>query len=310
MKRKINRVGTNTLTVSLPAKWVKKHGLNKGDDLLIILSDDHLVLSVSEKRDEKRDISLNIDDFSYYTLSRYLTALYRMCYDQITLIYSKSSILYNKKDENLPLKNIITKVVNRFVGAEIISQTATKTIIEFFTADKKQDLMKIEKRIYFLLKETINELLDSIGKDYHLFHETTYNHHDNITKFINYCLRQLNFANMSKYEKMIVFSFYMYIDKVADKIRHLSEKIDKYGCTPRVKKYLKEFFDLFFDQFKLLYNQKESKSIVKRRYDLARRMKKEKFNAKEIQVISEIDIFHTYINYFSEVGIVSTLNRK
>ena len=33
MKRKINRVGPNTLTVSLPSKWAKRYGLRKGDEI-------------------------------------------------------------------------------------------------------------------------------------------------------------------------------------------------------------------------------------------------------------------------------------
>ena len=33
MKRKINAVGTGTLTVSLPNKWAQKYNLKKGDEL-------------------------------------------------------------------------------------------------------------------------------------------------------------------------------------------------------------------------------------------------------------------------------------
>ncbi|MCK5630481.1 MAG: AbrB/MazE/SpoVT family DNA-binding domain-containing protein, partial [Nanoarchaeota archaeon] len=33
MKRKVNKVGQNTLTVSLPSKWVKKLNIKPGDEL-------------------------------------------------------------------------------------------------------------------------------------------------------------------------------------------------------------------------------------------------------------------------------------
>ena len=33
MKRKVNRVGANTLTVSLPSKWAMKYGIKAGDEI-------------------------------------------------------------------------------------------------------------------------------------------------------------------------------------------------------------------------------------------------------------------------------------
>ena len=35
MERKINRVGTNTLTVSLPQSWVKRYQLRAGDSIAV-----------------------------------------------------------------------------------------------------------------------------------------------------------------------------------------------------------------------------------------------------------------------------------
>ena len=50
MKRKINRVGQNTLTVSLPTKWVKKIGIKQGDELDIFEEGRNLTIGVGNKR--------------------------------------------------------------------------------------------------------------------------------------------------------------------------------------------------------------------------------------------------------------------
>ena len=37
MKRKVNLVGQNTLTVSLPTKWARDNGIKKGDEINIFV---------------------------------------------------------------------------------------------------------------------------------------------------------------------------------------------------------------------------------------------------------------------------------
>ena len=36
MKRKVNLVGQNTLTVSLPTKWAQEHGIKKGIEVELL----------------------------------------------------------------------------------------------------------------------------------------------------------------------------------------------------------------------------------------------------------------------------------
>ena len=52
MKRKINRVGYSTLTVSLPSKWAKQYGLKPGDEVEI--SEDGRTLRIEAKKGAKK----------------------------------------------------------------------------------------------------------------------------------------------------------------------------------------------------------------------------------------------------------------
>ena len=48
MKRKINLVGQNTLTVSLPTKWAKRYNLKKGDEVEV--SEEEKNIQLIQKR--------------------------------------------------------------------------------------------------------------------------------------------------------------------------------------------------------------------------------------------------------------------
>ena len=61
MKRKLNRVGQNTLTVSLPSEWAKTHNLKPGDDIELMESGNTLTISKS-KIPEKREVTIEINE--------------------------------------------------------------------------------------------------------------------------------------------------------------------------------------------------------------------------------------------------------
>lgn len=307
MGRKVNLVGKETLTVSLPRRWVKENNIKKGDELTVSLDNKDITFSCSRKKDKIKSITINIDDFTYLALSRYISVLYKTNYNRIVLIYSKLKIDDPKKDEYLNLRKTITKIVNHFIGVEIVSQSSTKTEIECFVTEESPDLNKIEKRILFLLKETTNELLEAIGPKYYKFHETIYDHHDNVVKFINYFLRSLYDSDLGEDEKKLAFVFYSVIDQIVDKLRHLSEKINEYGCTPTVKRYLEEIFEIFYEEFNLLNKRQLSQELIKKRYALKRKINKEKFSIKEFKVLVEVNILLDTMNEFTEYLIAKKL---
>lgn len=307
MKRKVNRVGTSTLTVSLPSKWAKERNIKKGDELNVIFDEEALTLSKQENEKRKKEISINIDGYSYHTLARCLAVLYKTGHDKIILTYSKPEVYNPKKGEILNLQKTVKKITGRLIGAEIVSQSQKKIEIDCLITEDGSDLDKIEKRIYFLLKETTEELLSSIGPNYDKFHETIYDHHDNITKFINYFLRILYESERTQDEKKAAFVFYSIIDNVVDKIRHLSEKINQFGCTPKVKEYLTGILDLFYEQFVSISKKKIPQELVKKRYELKNKIDKETFTIKEFRVITEINICLHTLNEFSEYVITKNL---
>ena len=310
MKRKVNRVGQNTLTVSLPSKWVKEQGIEYGDELSLEEVDEKVIISKNEIAMKKKEITLNIDNMNYFILSRYGNLLYRNNYSKITFLYTKKELYDNRHKIYFPVNHIINRIIGRLIGGEIISQTSNKTIIECFTSDEKQDLEKVEKRIYFLIREMMEQLYQHIDNDFSAFNSVSYDYHDNICKFTNYFLREINFSNLSTDYKRETFSLYIIVDKIGDKLRHLGEKINNYGCTPRVKKYIDKIFDLLYSHFELLYNIKNISDVVNKRYEIFHSIHEDKFTSDEMQIIVELDILINVITNFSEYAIIKEIYKN
>lgn len=300
MKRKVNKVGQNTLTVSLPSKWVEDNNIKKGDELDIYPKGDTITLSRTSKKRQKKEIIINIDNYNSFALTRHLTILYRMSYDSIILKYSKNSIFSPKKRKDVLLKRQIKKLIDRFMGAEIVAQSAKRTEIECFISEDQPSLEKIEKRIYFLIKETMTEMLESVGQDYKHFHESMYDHHDHISKFINYYLRTLYASGRPKEEKRLGYAVYQVIDKIVDKLRHVDEAINTHGCSPKVKKVLKDIFDYLCEQMLLVNKTEVNSEFIIERYKEVKKVREGHFTVKELRVLMEADLFLNTLNDFSE----------
>jgi len=315
MKRKVNLVGVNTLTVSLPNKFVEANNIQKGEELEATVQNNKIIYSKDSLKLEEKEVEINIDKFTFFSLSRYLTTIYRSGYKKVTLIHSNQDIIHNQKGK-LPLhyskvnsKSVINWMTNRLPGAEIVSQTSKKTIIEFILEDKTRDLDKIKSRVIFLINETMNELLNTINKNYKEFHKNIYDHHDNIVHFINYYLRELSQSNLNEDIKRIIFSKYIVIDKLIDKIRHLSKRIDEFKSTEKTRKYIELTFNLFS---KMLEQKRieDIETIYQEAQSIKSKRDKDKFTSDEMRVIAELDWFLNCQGIFAEAAIQESLFNK
>ncbi len=308
MKRKVVQQGPSTLMISLPSKWVKENNIIRGEELEVSPKQDTITFSKGELTEEKKEAIINLDNYTYLAFTKYMSMLYFSNYHKITLTYSKPEIFHPKNGKYLNIKSVINKKVARLMGAEIVSQSSNKTEIVIFYSDAP-DLDQLEKRTLYIFKEAVSEMLSSIGKDYHKFHEICYDYHDNITKFVEYYLRELQKSQRSESFKKIAFHTFRLIDHLADKYRHISEEINKVGCTPKAKKYIKDIFDAFFETYSTALSKQIPKDIIIRRYELKKDIDKEKFTLNEIKVVAEAKVFLDVIGSFTEYSIAKSLEK-
>jgi phosphate uptake regulator len=315
MKRKVNRVGQNTLTVSLPAKWVQKQGISAGDDLDVEEEGNNLVIIRDAGKTKINKVILVLDDLNKMLVNRYLHEFYRQGAEEIVLKFAKQKIPDYKTKTQIQIEKHVKKLVERFIGLEVVSLTKNKILLQsLMAAEEPGKIDVVQKRVYFLVKEFLDEMILALDKDFRDFHEKSYDYHDNIAKFTAYYLRLLHFSDLPDEHKTRLFGLFMVIDKMIDKVRHTSEMLDDMKkITEKVKGYLREIFDLFLQQFDLLFKKKcgacDVESLVKKRYALVHKINSERFSYEEIKVMAESKILLDTIVDFSETHIALTMER-
>jgi phosphate uptake regulator len=310
MKRKVNRVGTSTLTVSLPSKWVKKSGLRQGDEVDVV-EDGKNLLIVREGQNKKkiRHATLNLDKFNKMMTNRFFHELYRQGAQKITIKFNDPNIADYKKEKYEEKSKWIKKLTERFIGMEIVSQSKDRIICEtLIGAEEVSKIDTILQRIYYLVKEFLEELLGAMDSDFDEFHARSYDYHDNISKFTYYYLRLLHFSDMAKEKQTRLAALLIVNDKIMDKIRHTSEQIKKAKkVSPLCSKYIKAIFDQYLHQFDIIlkdrFNTADLENIIKKRYALMNKVNREKFSHADMMIISECKILLDTINDFSETYV-------
>jgi phosphate uptake regulator len=309
MKRKVNRVGKNTLTVSLPSVWVKNLEIKQGDDLYVTEESRKLILSQDNLGRRKKVANISLEDINKHMLSRHLHEFYRQGIEEISIRFSRDKIKDYKNNKDVDVLKCVKGLVDRFIGMEIVSHTKDKIVLQsLMSAEEFQKLPVVQKRIYFLIKEFFQEFVSSMGLNFKEFHSKSYDYHDNIAKFTYYYMRLLHFSDMKEGTKTRLFSLFMIIDKIIDKVRHTSERVNEMKkITPKIKNYVEEVFNLFLEQFDFINKPKfflnEVEPFVMKRYALVERINKEKFSEEELKVISECKVMLDTVNDFSETHV-------
>jgi antitoxin component of MazEF toxin-antitoxin module len=313
MKRKVNRVGQNTLTISIPTGFVKKHNIKQGDELEIDEQGNTLLMSKETGSRPRKKASICLDKFNKFMTTRVLHELYRQGVEEIELTFNIQTLYDHKNNNEVKLEDHIKKTIDRFIGMEIVSQTKNKILLESLMNKEEYEKMDVVKnRIFFLIKEFTNEFVNAMGEDFKRFHEKSYDYHDHIVKFMLYYFRMLNFSDMTEEQKQRVFGLYSVIDKCIDKIRHASEDVAVAKQTPRLKKIVKDIFDIFLEMFEILHENcsfEKIGDIVQKRYALIHRMNKEKMNEHELKVSSDLRLLIDSIPDFVETYVAMNMDK-
>jgi phosphate uptake regulator len=213
MRRRIVQQGPATLMISLPAKWVKKQGLKKGDEVDIELEESTLLVR-TERKPQLQKTSINLSDYGSIA-SRAIGALYKQGYDQIEILFS------SPKD-----MNIVNKNLKEFVGFEIIKQTTKACTIREISVAKEDEFDIILNRTMLLLKSVADDCYNSLkSKDMNLL-KTIPARDQTINKYANYCRRILNKYGHKQYKKTPTLYYILEeLESLGDEYKHLADFI-------------------------------------------------------------------------------------
>lgn len=244
MKRSIVKHGPATLTISLPAKWIRTNNLNPGDELELEEKGDRLLVSCVKGEEFltlKEDISIN-----YLTGTRYINAAHRKGCDELTLNYQDPS--YIKKIEQC--------LNDEVLGYEIVNQGKEFCTIKDIPGTKFEEFETLLERIWIILVSISEEVIEALEKKDSSMLDSIISSDKRINKFTNFCIRILNKRSHPKYRNIpIYYGFLKELEELADYYKFLLNYQVKFNINvskefltllEEVNDYLKRFRKVFY----------------------------------------------------------------
>lgn len=150
--RKLIKFGNSSYIVSLPQKWIQKHGLKKGDIIYLDENNDNeLILNSKDKKIEKnadKNITIGVDGKDSNEINRELIAAY---------INNYSEIIFSGKEIDSK-KDIISKLLDSKVGVEIVEQTKNQIIVKDLLDLEAISVKNIARRMDNIIRSMFEEL--------------------------------------------------------------------------------------------------------------------------------------------------------
>jgi hypothetical protein len=138
MERKLNQVGHNTLTVSLPSKWVRRSGLVKGDLVHVVEKDDDLLIRRTPRHDVLRS-QLSLPEGDPLYVRQMLRNRYVAGFDEVEVFVSASEQMAFVHD-----------ALSFLPGFEVVEERGGRCLVRNLSAGLETELDTLLRKIFLL----------------------------------------------------------------------------------------------------------------------------------------------------------------
>lgn len=243
--RKINKVGTNTLTVSLPTQWIKKNELKQGDKLNYKIQGKEIIFSSAQitAKSLKTEIFIHSEDF--FSIRSILGGLYRAGFDEIIINFDSYEILLE-----------IHKALEYIMGYEYFEISENKGLIKNVVKEINMDItdgiLKIRhliNTVHIITKEDIT------NKEYSRIHEVL-NLGYNALKYRDIVLRMIVSEGVTNRKVIPYYAIAFALGRVTGFYRVIYKTFEKNKLT--VSKEALAYYDSVNKYFNHLISFKKS----------------------------------------------------
>lgn len=253
MKRKINRVGTSTLTVSLPSKWAKQQGLKAGDEVDVGEEGSKLIIEKTGISCQLKSINVDFTKFSDRLIKLTLNNLYREGYNQIHIKFASS-----KQHES------IHQYCNNLIGFEIIKKNDGFCTIESVTNPDVEKFDALLRRAFLLLKEELELIKSDMEKNSYQNMPLVKQYSGKVSQYINFCMRNVmnHKEHQTKEQPVSLMLFGLILVKATN--RRLYEYLIK--DKPKVQKDVIDIMEKIiqnYDDYCVLFYKKDVEHMIK-----------------------------------------------
>ncbi|MDO8459874.1 MAG: AbrB/MazE/SpoVT family DNA-binding domain-containing protein [Nanoarchaeota archaeon] len=332
MKRKIIKQGHNTLTITLPSKWVKSFNLSPGDEIELKEQENGLYIS-TDKKDQPLATEINITGLDIPTIWKYFMAAYREGYDEIKISFNPTDtyespykffnshavdIKYGKKSRKHTPYELIQDITNRFIGFETVEHHNNYCIIKDMAHITSKEFDLSLRRVFLLIQQMSEEMTQAIKDNTPELLKHTHDIDINVDKFHDYCIRVLNKTSFKEKRKTnLTFSILFLSEMLADEYKNVAYHImedmkgKKLGnllpLSEMVSEQINKFYTLFynFDRTKLVELSNKDLEIHFYLPELYKKKpgKKSELNDDELEIFNHFRRISKYINALIELRI-------
>lgn len=274
MKRKVIQLARKTLVVSLPSKWAKQHGIKKGDELEISQERGRLICMATNTLESSK-INLNVSNLNRSVIWYYLNSAYIQGTDEIELYFENAETYNPRTNKKQNTIEALSEIAKELIGMEIIKHGKNHCILKEITKIKPEEYENIQRKIFFILKNTSQEILDALKNNETAALQNIKFSETNVNRFTNYCLRILNKSTNIDNAQITAHTRITHcLEEIGDSYFALAEELTqkkKHDVnTVELTKRLNELFASFYDTYYAASQEKFDKT-----YKIRATLKKE-----------------------------------
>jgi len=209
MKRKVIKQGHNTLTITLPAKWVELNNIKAGDE--VDIESKNKVLNIfKEGPNEISSVIIDIEKFNTL-IPRTIHAMYKKGVDEIRLQYSDSKIS----------SKIQKAIREETLGYEIVKQSSNFCLIKCISDPVLNEFDSILRRTFLLLISMADDSLEAIkNKDYESLRNIRFMELTN-NRYVTVCRRIINKFGLPSYPNPhFIYYIIEELERIADHYKY------------------------------------------------------------------------------------------
>lgn len=286
MKRKLVKQGVNALTISLPAKWVKKYDLKAGEEVDITEERGKITINQSKERPEK-EIKIKIPEDAVFS-RRYLFLPYMRGYNSIKVI-CKNPETMRQVELHAPF----------LLGFEIVDQGSDYMLIKNIAKGIEEEFDTMFNR-QMMVAITMGKDIHDAAKNNDFVAIERVKGMENLANKLNiFCRRMLN-VHGYKEEKKTNGMYHLtgLIEDICDIYKDicneiLSKKLKLSKDSLKLMESVNEYFDMLYKLMHKMqdYDLTKVRTIEK---DIKNKVKKNLvINPKDVVVVS---LLRTIVN--------------
>ncbi|MFW9985741.1 MAG: PhoU domain-containing protein [Candidatus Odinarchaeota archaeon] len=185
--RKVQLTGGATYIISLPKEWAENAGLTPGSELQLVPQDRHSLLLYTAASSEAATLSETKLDIASGSLTedivRNFITQYLAGFDIIHL-----DLKYVNGEQRVTVKETIRRLM---IGAEIISETTDKIIVQCFLGQANLPLLNALERMEALVRSMQNDAVIALIEGEKRLAEEVVQRDPEVDRFYFYIVRQL-----------------------------------------------------------------------------------------------------------------------